>query len=87
MKLTPIMAALLAVNLLTCPASWDPAGLFREKEEAEDIPEDVKKLVELRTQAKKNKDWTSADMYRKQIEDMGYLLTDTPTGPSLQKKV
>ena len=53
----------------------------------EDIPEDVKKLVELRTQAKKNKDWTSADMYRKQIEDMGYLLKDTPTGPSLQKKV
>ncbi len=54
---------------------------------AEDIPEDVKKLVELRSQAKKNKDWTSADMYRKQIEDMGYLLKDTPTGPSLQKKV
>ncbi|MGX8681496.1 MAG: cysteine--tRNA ligase, partial [Spirochaetales bacterium] len=65
-------------------------GLDKVKSSAsagEDIPEDVKKLVELRTQAKKNKDWTSADMYRKQIEDMGYLLKDTPTGPSLQKKV
>ncbi len=40
MKLTPIMAALLAVNLLACPASWDQAGLFREKEEAEDFPEE-----------------------------------------------
>ncbi len=54
---------------------------------SDDIPEDVKKLVDLRTEAKKNKDWTSADMYRKQIEDMGYLLKDTPAGPSLQKKV
>ncbi|MBO6049339.1 MAG: cysteine--tRNA ligase [Spirochaetales bacterium] len=65
-------------------------GLDKVKSSAsagEDIPEDVIKLVELRTQAKKNKDWTSADMYRKQIEDMGYLLKDTPTGPSLQKKV
>jgi len=52
-----------------------------------DIPEEVMKLVNLRAEAKKNKDWTSADMYRKQIDDMGYLLKDTPTGPSLQKKV
>ena len=56
-------------------------------ETAQDIPEEVMALVEKRAQAKKDKDWASADAYRKQIDEMGYLLKDTPAGPSLQKKM
>ena len=58
-----------------------------KKDDGSDVPEEVMKLVDLRVQAKKNKDWTSADLYRKQIDEMGYILKDTPTGPSLQKKM
>ena len=58
-----------------------------KKDDGSDVPEDVMKLVDLRAQAKKNKDWASADLYRKQIDEMGYILKDTPTGPSLQKKM
>ena len=50
------------------------------------VPEEVLRLVELRAQAKKSKDWAAADMYRNQIQDLGYLVKDTPAGPSLQKK-
>ena len=58
-----------------------------KKDDGSDVPEEVMKLVDLRAQAKKNKDWASADLYRKQIDEMGYILKDTPTGPSLQKKM
>jgi cysteinyl-tRNA synthetase len=53
----------------------------------EEIPAEVMALVEKRAQAKKEKDWASADLYRKQIDEMGYILKDTPAGPSLQKKM
>ena len=56
-------------------------------ETAQDIPAEVMALVEKRAQAKKDKDWASADLYRKQIDELGYTVKDTPTGPSLQKKM
>ena len=58
-----------------------------KKDDVSDIPAEVMELVEKRAQAKKNKDWAAADSYRNQIEAMGYLLKDTPAGPSLQKKI
>ena len=59
----------------------------KASDEGQDIPAEVMELVEKRAQAKKDKDWASADAYRKQIDEMGYLLKDTPAGPSLQKKM
>ena len=58
-----------------------------KKDDSSDIPAEVMELVEKRAQAKKNKDWAAADSYRNQIDAMGYLLKDTPNGPSLQKKM
>ena len=58
-----------------------------KKDDSQDIPAEVMELVEKRAQAKKNKDWAAADSYRNQIDAMGYLLKDTPNGPSLQKKM
>ena len=58
-----------------------------KKDDSQDIPAEVMELVEKRAQAKKNKDWAAADSYRNQIDAMGYLLKDTPDGPSLQKKM
>ena len=57
------------------------------KDSGSDIPAEVMELVEKRAQAKKAKDWAAADSYRNRIDALGYLLKDTPTGPSLQKKM
>lgn len=63
------------------------AEIKGRKETSEDIPAEVMELVEKRAEAKKNKDWAAADLYRKQIDEMGYSVKDTPAGPSLQKKM
>ena len=63
------------------------ADIKGRKETSEDIPAEVMELVEKRAEAKKNKDWAAADLYRKQIDEMGYSVKDTPAGPSLQKKM
>ena len=63
------------------------ADIKGKKETSEDVPAEVMELVEKRAEAKKNKDWAAADLYRKQIDEMGYTVKDTPTGPSLQKKM
>ena len=43
------------------------------------------KLVEKRSMAKKNKDYAMADQIRKELEERGYLVKDTPKGPILEK--
>ena len=65
-------------------------GLAQVKAKAaadQDIPAEVMELVAKRAEAKKNKDWAAADLYRNQIDEMGYTVKDTPAGPSLQKKM
>ena len=58
-----------------------------KSDDDQDIPAEVMELVAKRAEAKKNKDWAAADLYRKQIDEMGFSVKDTPTGPSLQKKM
>ena len=65
-------------------------GLAQVKAKAaedQDIPAEVMELVAKRVEAKKNKDWAAADLYRNQIDEMGYTVKDTSAGPSLQKKM
>ena len=45
------------------------------------------KLVEERKQAKAEKNYQRADEIRKELEEMGYIVKDTPQGPILQKIV
>ena len=62
-------------------------GLDRTIEESVvDIPEDIKELAELRWQAKLNKDWASADKYRNEIQDKGYVILDSKDGYKIEKK-
>ena len=63
------------------------AQIKARSETDQDIPAEVMELVAKRAEAKKNKDWAAADLYRKQIDDMGYSVKDTPAGPSLKKKM
>jgi cysteinyl-tRNA synthetase len=54
-------------------------GLGETKIEAE-TPEEVGNLIKERDEARKNKDFTKSDELRKNIEELGYLVKDTPEG-------
>lgn len=60
------------------------AVTLMKKDESE-IPEEIKILMANREEARKLKDFTKADTLRKQIEDLGYNLIDTETGPKVYK--
>ncbi|MGN0961674.1 MAG: cysteine--tRNA ligase [Christensenellales bacterium] len=50
------------------------------------IPAEIEEKAKLRWEAKKNKDWTTADKYRDEISSLGYNILDTKDGYKLEKK-
>lgn len=61
-------------------------GLRLDKvKETEEIPQDIKDLAEKRWEAKKNKDWKTADTLRDDIISKGYQLLDTKDGYEIKK--
>lgn len=62
---------------------------IRIKERRESVKKEgieIKTLVNEREMARKNKDWAKADALRKQIENSGYILEDTPDGVRYKKE-
>jgi len=51
----------------------------------EKLPKEVEKLIQQREEARKRKDWETADRLRKEIKKLGYLLEDTPEGVRWRK--
>jgi cysteinyl-tRNA synthetase len=53
-----------------------------------DTPVDaaVERLLQEREQARKRRDFATADRLRAQIEDLGYVVEDTPRGPRLKRQ-
>ncbi|MDP3726111.1 MAG: cysteine--tRNA ligase [bacterium] len=51
----------------------------------EKIPQEVKNLVALREDARKQKNWGKADDIRKEIEQLGFTIKDTENGPKISK--
>ena len=60
-------------------------GLKLDEEQVVEIPEDIKDLAEKRWQAKKNKDWATADKLRDEILNQGYQILDTKDGYEIKK--
>ncbi|MBW2991549.1 cysteine--tRNA ligase [Candidatus Woesearchaeota archaeon] len=56
------------------------------KEEKVDIPKEIQDLVDKREQARKNKDWKTADKLREEIIKKGFVLEDTKEGSVVKKK-
>lgn len=67
-------------------------GLFTKhysevlKEEAVEIPEDVKAIADERFLARQNKDWAKSDELREVLSQKGYLVKDAKDGYTLSKK-
>ena len=56
------------------------------KEQAEEIPEEILKLAEERKTARENKNWQESDRLRDLINEKGYEIKDTPEGAKINKK-
>jgi cysteinyl-tRNA synthetase len=54
---------------------------------ADEAPSEIKNLVDLRQTAKQKKDFNKSDELRKQIEQLGYEVMDTPQGQKVKKKL
>lgn len=55
-------------------------------EETDNIPQDIQNLAEQRWLAKKNKDFSKADLIRQQISNLGFEIKDTREGYEIIKK-
>jgi cysteinyl-tRNA synthetase len=50
-----------------------------------EIPSKLRELLDTREVARSNRDWTTADTIRDQIQDQGYDIEDTSNGPLLRR--
>lgn len=50
-----------------------------------DLPDEVKKLIEERKNARENKDWEQSDILRDKISQLGFLVKDTKDGMEIIK--
>ncbi|MEM5790501.1 MAG: cysteine--tRNA ligase [Candidatus Aenigmatarchaeota archaeon] len=60
-------------------------GILQKEIKEEEIPEEIKKLLEEREEARKRKDFKKADEIREKIKEKGYLIEDTKEGPKVKK--
>jgi len=60
-------------------------GLKIDEKEDLKLPEDVKRIVEERKNARLNKDWAKSDELRDKLAEMGYYVKDTKNGMEITK--
>lgn len=63
----------------------DVLGLLYNRKE-NDLDSDIEALIEERQQARKNKDWATADRIRDELKAKGIILKDTPQGVTWTKE-
>ena len=61
-------------------------GLRLQEHIGVEIPENILNLAKMRNEYRKNGIWDKADMVRKQINDLGYVVEDSQTGSFKVKK-
>lgn len=58
---------------------------YLEKEEKQEIPEEIQKLLEERKTARENKNWAESDRIRDLIKEKGYTVKDTKEGQIIDR--
>ena len=80
-------------NIISKPVSKDVCesaiGIFDEicdvlgllyNRKKNDLSSEIEALIEKRQEARKNKDWATADKIRDELKERGIILKDTPQG-------
>ena len=62
-------------------------GLKLKEAVKDEIPKEIKKLLEKREKLRKEKRYAEADAIREKIRAMGYEVEDTPQGPRVRKRI
>lgn len=75
------------VKIVTLLKFDEVLGLDLENHVGYDIPEDILNMAKSRLAYRKAGIWDKADLLRKQIEKLGYVVEDTPQGPKVKRKV
>ena len=75
---------------LTLSQAWSFLSAFDSifgviKSESENVPLEIKKLLEKRRILREEKDWVTADQIRKLVEDKGWGVEDIGTGYRAKK--
>ena len=70
---------------LTALGKVDQVLGVMEADQAE-ADEDIQNLIDKRSQARIDKEWATADVIRKQLDELGIALEDTPEGTIWKKK-
>jgi cysteinyl-tRNA synthetase len=60
-------------------------GLKLEENKKIEIPDKVKKLLKIREEARKEKDWKTSDELREEIKKLGWYVNDTKEGSEVEK--
>jgi cysteinyl-tRNA synthetase len=68
------------LNLLQADPQTMLTTLRQKAADLKIAPEEIQRLIDQRTQARKSKDWKRADAIRQQLTDLDILLEDTPQG-------
>lgn len=69
------------------PKEWDMAQSAPPPAPAgQSPPPEIVALAQQRQQARARKDWDASDKLRQRLDEMGWLVTDTPEGQILNKK-
>jgi cysteinyl-tRNA synthetase len=61
-------------------------GLDLANVKLHDVSEEITELAKQREEARNNKDFAESDRLRKQIEDAGFVVEDTPEGYTIKRK-
>lgn len=60
-------------------------GLNLAKIKKPKIPQEIRKLIQLREKYRQQEDWQNADKIREKIKKMGYKIEDTKEGPKIKR--
>jgi len=60
-------------------------GIFKDIGQEESFEQEIIKLIELRENARKERNWIESDRIRNKLQEKGILLEDTPSGVRWKK--
>ena len=75
-----------AQNALETIKKIDSVLAVFEPDQDDSVPAEIQKMADDRQAARKAKDFATADALRKQLDELGWVVEDTPKGPRVKRK-